>query len=123
MELSELVEVKNWVMGLILSPAIGLLLWYFKRAQAQTDKRFDDLDADLDGVRTMLARKVERDDLHPVWEKLRIQDQDIKNLGAAFSRELREQMDIQRREANEQNRQTHERLDKILTLIATSRDK
>lgn len=122
-ELEELDAVKSWVLGLIIGPALGLLLWYFKRSQSQTDKRLDGFDADFDEVRTVLAKKVDREEMAPVWEKIRIQDQDIKNLGAAFSRELREQIDTLRREGNDHQRQTNERLDKILTIIATGREK
>lgn len=120
-ELDGLDQVKAWVLGVILGPVLGLLLWYFKRSHSQTDQRIEALDADLDEVRKVLAQKADRTEISPVWEKIRLQDADIKNLGAAFSRELREQIDTLRRESNDHQRQTNERLDKILTLIATDR--
>lgn len=115
-------SVKAWVLGLIIGPVMGLLLWYFKRSIGQTDKRLDGFDADLDEVRNVLALKADRTEVGKVWERIHIQDQDIKNLGAAFSRELREQIDTLRREGNDHQRQTNDRLDKILTLIATGRE-
>lgn len=118
-----LAEVKAWVLGLIIGPVLGLLLWYFRRSQTQIDEKLEALDANLDEVREVLARKADRADITPVWERIRLQDQDIKNLGAAFSRELSEQIDRLRREQNEHQRQTNERLDKILTLIATDRSR
>lgn len=119
--MNELEGVKAWVLGLVISPVLGLLLWYFKRSQTQADKRFDGIDADLDEVRGVLASKLDRPELRPVWEKIAIQDQDIKNLGAAFSRELQEQIGALRLEGNDHQRQTNERLDKILVLIANGR--
>lgn len=110
-------EVKAWAMGLVFGPAMAMLLWYFKRSQGQIDARLDGLDNHLDEVRELLAKKIERDDMVPVWEKLRLQDQDIKNLGASFSRELREQIDSLRLEQNNHQRQTTERLDRIIMLI------
>lgn len=115
-------SVKAWVLGLIVGPVLGLLLWYFKRSIGQTDKRLDGFDADLDEVRNVLAQKADRHEVRDVWERIQLQDQDIKNLGAAFSRELREQIDTLRREGNDHQRQTNDRLDKILTLIATGRE-
>lgn len=114
-------SVKAWVLGAIISPVLGLLLWYFKRSIGQTDKRLDGFDSDLDEVRELLANKADRNEVVKVWERIQLQDQDIKNLGAAFSRELREQIDTLRREGNDHQRQTNDRLDKILTLIATER--
>lgn len=115
-------SVKAWVLGAIFGPVMGLLLWYFKRSSTRTDERLDSLDADLDEVRNVLAQKADRSDVGRVWERIQLQDQDIKNLGAAFSRELREQIDTLRRESNDHQRQTNDRLDKILTLIATGRE-
>lgn len=115
-------SVKAWVLGVIIGPAMGLLIWYFKRSISQTDKRLDGFDADLDEVRNVLAQKADRHEVEKVWERIQLQDQDIKNLGAAFSRELREQIDTLRREGNDHQRQTNDRLDKILTLIATGRE-
>lgn len=116
-ELEEFEGVKAWVWGLIGGPLLTLLIWYFKRSTSQSDKRLDGLDADLDEVREMLAKKIERNELTQIWERIALQDQDIKNLGAAFSRELREQIDTLRTEGNEHQRQTNERLDRILTLM------
>lgn len=111
-------EVKLWVYGLIGGPALGLLLWYFRRSQTQTDERLKDFDRELEGLRIMVGQKAERTDLTPVWEAIHVQAGDIKALGAAFSRELREQMDTLRREQNDHQRQTNDRLDRILTLVA-----
>lgn len=116
-ELEEFEGVKAGVWALIGGPLIALLIWYFKRSTSQSDKRLDGLDADLDEVREMLAKKIERNELTQIWERIALQDQDIKNLGAAFSRELREQIDTLRTEGNEHQRQTNERLDRILTLM------
>lgn len=121
LNLELLTEVKAWVLGLILGPVLGLLLWYFRRSQTQIDEKLDALDANLDEVREVLAKKIERPEITAVWESIRLQGQDIKNLGSAFSRDLREQIDTLRREQNDHQRQTNERLDKILTLIATDR--
>lgn len=114
-------SVKAWVLGAIISPILGLLLWYFKRSISQTDKRLDGFDADLEEVRELLANKADKSEIIKIWERIHLQDQDIKNLGAAFSRELREQIDTLRHEGNDHQRQTNDRLDKILTLIATER--
>lgn len=113
-----LTEVKAWVLGLIIGPVLGLLLWYFRRSQTQIDAKLEALDASLDEVREVLATKADRTDFVPLWERLRLQDQDIKNLGSAFSRELREQIDGLRREQSEHQRQTNDRLDRALTLLA-----
>ena len=113
-----LTEVKAWVLGLIIGPVLGLLLWYFRRSQTQIDAKLEALDASLDEVREVLAKKADRTDFVPLWERLRLQDQDIKNLGSAFSRELREQIDGLRREQSEHQRQTNDRLDRALTLLA-----
>lgn len=118
-----LAEVKAWVLGLIISPVLGLLLWYFRRSQTQIDEKLEALDANLEEVREVLAKKADRTDFAPLWERLRLQDQDIKNLGAAFSRELREQIDGLRREQNEHQRQTNDRLDRVLSLLAQDRRK
>lgn len=118
-----LTEVKAWVLGLIIGPVLGLLLWYFRRSQTQIDAKLEALDASLDEVREVLAKKADRTDFVPLWERLRLQDQDIKNLGAAFSRELREQIDGLRREQNEHQRQTNDRLDRVLSLLAQDRRK
>lgn len=113
-----LTEVKAWVLGLIIGPVLGLLLWYFRRSQTQIDKKLEALDASLDEVREVLAAKVDRPEMTQIWDRLRLQDQDIKNLGASFSRELREQIDGLRREQSEHQRQTNDRLDRALTLLA-----
>jgi len=122
-ELEEIEGVKAWIWGAIGGPVLGLLLWYFKRSIGQTDKRLDGLDADLDEVRDMLAKKIERDELERVWDKIASQDQDIKNLGAAVSKELREQIDTLRRESNDHQRQTNERLDRLFMVITKGSDK
>ena len=101
-------------MGLVFGPVLALALWYFKRSQSQMDKQLDHLSKSLEEVRDMLAVKVERSDIERVWEHIRLQDQDIKNLGAAFSREMREQIDGLRREQKEDWRQVQDRLDRIL---------
>lgn len=127
MELLE--QVKAWMLGLIIGPALTLLLFFFKRSTAQIDEKLKALDAGLNEVREVLADKVDRHDLNPVWEAIRVHDQDIKNLGAAFSRELREQIDGLRREQSQQieslrsavieyQGQTNERLDRILQTLA-----
>ena len=122
-ELEELDGVKAWVWGLIGGPLLGLLLWYFKRSTNQSDKRLDGLEADLEEVREVLAKKIDREDLRPLWERMALQDQDIKNLGASFSRELREQIDTLRRESNDHQRQTNERLDRLFMVINKGADK
>jgi hypothetical protein len=122
-ELEELDGVKAWVWGLIGGPLLGLLLWYFKRSTNQSDKRLDGLEADLEEVREVLAKKIDREDLRPLWERLALQDQDIKNLGATFSRELREQIDTLRRESNDHQRQTNERLDRLFMVINKGSEK
>lgn len=122
-ELEELDGVKAWVWGLIGGPLLGLLLWYFKRSTNQSDKRLDGLEADLEEVREVLAKKIDREDLRPLWERMALQDQDIKNLGASFSRELREQIDTLRRESNDHQRQTNERLDRLFMVINKGLDK
>lgn len=116
MELLE--QVKAWMLGIIIGPVLTLLLFLFKRSTTQIDEKLKALDAGLEEVREVLANKVERADLNPVWEAIRVHDQDIKNLGSALSRELREQIDNLRREQNEHQRQTHDRLDRILSLVA-----
>jgi hypothetical protein len=121
--LDELDGVKAWVWGLIGGPVLGLLLWYFKRSTNQSDKRLDGLEADLEEVREVLAKKIDREDLRPLWERMALQDQDIKNLGASFSRELREQIDTLRRESNDHQRQTNERLDRLFMVINKGADK
>jgi hypothetical protein len=123
LELEELDGVKAWVWGLIGGPLVGLLIWYFKRSTNQSDKRLDGLEADLEEVREVLAKKITRDDLEPLWQRLEIQNQDIKNLGATFSRELREQIDTLRRESNDHQRQTNERLDRLFMVINKGPDK
>lgn len=96
---------------------MGLLLWYFKRSNDQSDKRLDGLEADLDEVRGVLARKSDKEDLAPIWEKLNTQDRDIKNLASEFSRELRIQIDQLRSESNSHQRQTNDRLDRIIMAL------
>lgn len=121
--MEEIDGVKAWVWGLIGGPLVGLLIWYFKRSTNQSDKRLDGLEADLEEVREVLAKKITRDDLEPLWQRLEIQNQDIKNLGATFSRELREQIDTLRRESNDHQRQTNERLDRLFMVINKGPDK
>ena len=111
-------QVKAWMLGLIIGPVLTLLFFFYRRSTAQIDEKLKALDAGLTEVREVLAQKIDHDSLNPVWERLRLQDQDIKNLGAAFSRELREQIDSLRREQSENQRQTNDRLDRILSLVA-----
>lgn len=122
-ELEELDGVKAWVWGLIGGPLVGLLIWYFKRSTNQSDKRLDGLEADIEEVREVLASKITREDLVPLWQRLEIQNQDIKNLGASLSRELREQTDTLRRELNDHQRQTNERLDRLFMVVTKGSDK
>lgn len=116
-------EVKVWVYGLIGGPVLMLLLWYFRRSQTQIDTRLGELERGIEGLRSMNALKVDRSDIPPIWQAIRAQDQDIKNLGVVFSRELREQIDGIRREQNEHQRQTNDRLDRILGLMSQERSR
>lgn len=111
-------QVKAWMLGLIIGPLFTLLFFFYRRSTSQMDEKLKALDAGLEEVREVLAQKIDHESLNPVWERLRLQDQDIKNLGAAFSRELREQIDSLRREQSENQRQTNDRLDRILSLVA-----
>lgn len=114
-------ELKNWAMGLIFTPALGLLLWYFKRANDRSDKRLDDIEEDIERTRDEVSRKLDREELRPVWEKIGLQDNDIKNLGAVFSQELRGQIDNLRKESNDHQKQTNERLDRLFMVLTTNR--
>lgn len=115
-------ELKNWAMGLVFGPAMGLLVWYFKRANDRSDKRLDDLEEDIERAREDVSKKLDREELRPVWEKIGLQDNDIKNLGAVFSQELRSQIDGLRKESNDHQRQTNDRLDRLFMAV-TSRGK
>lgn len=113
-------SIKAWAMGAVITPLMGLLLWYFKRSASQTDDRLKDMDDAVEEIRRDLAKKADRADLSALWERMRAQDEDIRNLGAVWSTELRSHIESIRREQNDHHRQTNERLDKILTLMATS---
>lgn len=113
-------SIKAWAMGAVITPLMGLLLWYFKRSTSQTDDRIKDMDDAVEEIRRDLAKKADRADLSALWERMRAQDEDIRNLGAVWSTELRSHIESIRREQNDHHRQTNERLDKILTLMATS---
>lgn len=109
-------------MGLVFGPAMGLLLWYFKRANDRSDKRLDDIEDDIEKTREEIHGKLDKEDLRPVWEKIGLQDNDIKNLGAVFSQELRSQIDSLRRESNDHQKQTNERLDRLFMVLTKSKD-
>lgn len=116
-------ELKNWAMGLVFGPAMGLLLWYFKRANDRSDKRLDDIEQDIERTRDDVSKKLEREELRPVWEKIGLQDNDIKNLAAVFSQELRGQIDNLRKESNDHQKQTNDRLDRLfMVLTAKGKD-
>lgn len=115
-------ELKNWAMGLVFGPAMGLLLWYFKRANDRSDKRLDDIEDDIEKAREEIHGKLDREELRPVWEKIGLQDNDIKNLGAVFSQELRDQINNLRRESNDHQKQTNERLDRLFMVLTKSKD-
>ena len=115
-------ELKNWAMGLVFGPALGLLLWYFKRANEQSDKRLDGLEADVEKAIDEIAKKLDREELRPVWEKIGLQDGDIKNLGAVFSQELRSQIDNLRKESNDHQKQTNDRLDRLFMVLTKGKD-
>lgn len=116
-------EVKNWALGLVVGPAIGLLLWYFKRTTDRSDKRLDDIEGDLERARDEISRKLDREELRPVWEKIGLQDNDIKNMAAVFSQELRDQINNLRRESNDHQKQTNDRLDRLfMVLTAKGKD-
>lgn len=121
-KLDGLDELKNWAMGLVFGPAMGLLLWYFKRANDRSDKRLDDIEDDIEKVREETHGKLDREELRPVWEKIGLQDNDIKNLGAVFSQELRDQINNLRRESNDHQKQTNERLDRLFMVLTKSKD-
>ena len=117
-------ELKNWAIGLVFPSMITLLIWYFKRANDRSDKRLDDFDDDFERVREAIAGKLDREELRPVWEKIGLQDNDIKNLASVFSQELRDQINTIRRESNDHQRQTNERLDRLfLVLTSKGQDK
>lgn len=121
-QLEGIEEVKNWAMGLIFGPAMALLIWYFKRANDRSDKRLDDIEEDIEKAREDIHGKLDREELRPVWEKISLQDNDIKNLGAVFSQELRDQINNLRRESNDHQKQTNERLDRLF-MVLTSKGK
>lgn len=113
-------SIKAWALGVVFGPMLALLLWYFKRSTAQTDDRIKEIDEGVEEVRKELSKKADRSEVVAVWNRIRTQDEDIRNMGTAWSRELRDHVESIRREQNDHHRQTNERLDKILTLIATS---
>ena len=116
-------ELKNWAMGLVFGPAMGLLLWYFKRANDRSDRRLDNIEDDIERTRDEVAKKLDREELRPVWEKIGLQDNDIKNLAAVFSQELRDQINNLRRESNDHQKQTNDRLDRLfMVLTAKGKD-
>lgn len=116
-------ELKNWAMGLVFGPAMALLLWYFKRANDRSDKRLDDIEQDIERTRDDVSKKLDREELRPVWEKIGLQDNDIKNLAAVFSQELRGQIDNLRKESNDHQKQTNDRLDRLfMVLTAKGKD-
>lgn len=116
-------ELKSWAMGLVFGPAMGLLLWYFKRANDRSDKRLDDIEQDIERTRDDVSKKLDREELRPVWEKIGLQDNDIKNLAAVFSQELRGQIDNLRKESNDHQKQTNDRLDRLfMVLTAKGKD-
>lgn len=112
-------ELKNWAMGLVFGPAMGLLLWYFKRANDRSDKRLDDIEDDIERAREDIHGKLDREELRPVWEKISLQDNDIKNLAAVFSQELRGQIDNLRKESNDHQKQTNDRLDRLFMVLTS----
>lgn len=117
-------ELKNWIIGLIFPALSGLLIWYFKRSNDRSDKRLDDLEEDIEKAREEIAGKLDREELRPVWEKISLQDNDIKNLAAVFSQELRGQIDNLRKESNDHQKQTNDRLDRLfMVLTAKGHDK
>lgn len=112
-------ELKNALIGLVFPSMFGLLVWYFKRANDRSDKRLDDFDDDFEKVREAIAGKLDREELRPVWEKITLQDNDIKNLAAVFSQELRDQINTIRRESNDHQKQTNERLDRLFMVLTS----
>ena len=122
-------ELKNWLIGLVFPSMAGLLIWYFKRENNRSDKRLDDIEGDIEKAREETNRvreeihgKLDREELRPVWEKISLQDNDIKNLGAVFSQELRDQINNLRRESNDHQKQTNERLDRLFMVLTKSKD-
>lgn len=115
-------ELKNWALGLVFPSMMGLLIWYFKRANDRSDKRLDDIEDDIEKAREEIHGKLDREELRPVWEKIGLQDNDIKNLGAVFSQELRDQINNLRRESNDHQKQTNERLDRLFMVLTKSKD-
>lgn len=115
-------ELKNWLLGLVFPTMAGLLVWYFKRANDRSDKRLDDFDDDFEKIREEVSKKLDREELRPVWEKIGLQDNDIRNLATALSTELGRQIDTLRRESNDHQKQTNDRLDRLF-MVLTSKGK
>lgn len=115
-------ELKNWLLGLVFPTMAGLLVWYFKRANDRSDKRLDDFDDDFEKIRDEVSKKLDREELRPVWEKIGLQDNDIRNLATALSTELGRQIDTLRRESNDHQKQTNDRLDRLF-MVLTSKGK
>lgn len=121
-KLDGLEELKNWLLGLVFPTMAGLLVWYFKRANDRSDKRLDDFDDDFEKIREEVSKKLDREELRPVWEKIGLQDNDIRNLATALSTELGRQIDTLRRESNDHQKQTNDRLDRLF-MVLTSKGK
>lgn len=116
-------ELKDWGASVILGPVIGLLLWYFKRTNDRSDLRLDGIEEDLERVRDEVSKKLDREDIRPVWEKIGLQDNDIRNLATALSTELGRQIDTLRKESNDHQKQTNDRLDRLfIVLTAKGKD-
>lgn len=121
-KLDGLEELKNWLLGLVFPTMAGLLVWYFKRANDRSDKRLDDFDDDFEKIREEVSKKLDREELRRVWEKIGLQDNDIRNLATALSTELGRQIDTLRRESNDHQKQTNDRLDRLF-MVLTSKGK
>lgn len=119
LKLDGLEELKNWALGLVFPSLLGLLVWYFKRENTRSDKRLDDIEDDIEKSREAISGKLDREELRPVWEKITLQDNDIKNLAAVFSQELRDQINTIRRESNDHQKQTNERLDRLFMVLTS----
>lgn len=115
-------DLKNWAIGLVFPSMVTLLIWYFKRANDRSDKRLDDLDDDFEKIREEVSKKLDREELRPVWEKIGLQDNDIRNLATSLSTELGRQIDTLRRESNDHQKQTNDRLDRLF-MVLTSKGK
>lgn len=115
-------DLKNWAIGLVFPSMVTLLIWYFKRANDRSDKRLDDFDDDFEKIREEVSKKLDREELRPVWEKIGLQDNDIRNLATALSTELGRQIDTLRRESNDHQKQTNDRLDRLF-MVLTSKGK